>query len=211
MTEPTSPSFPTNLAAGKKVPSASSKPQLTPQDWIDAAIQLLVSQSIEAVRVDVLAKAMGVTRGSFYWHFKDRNDLLKRLLRNWREAATDQVIERLNKSHLGPRQRLQELLALPQRGTRATDSADIELAIRTWARHDDLARQAVEVVDAQRLSYVTHCLSDAGIPKEAARHQAFVLYSYLICESLLRDQSDPQGPQQRLQFVERLLIPAAHP
>ena len=54
--------------------------QLTPEDWIRAARNLLVSRSVDAVRVEVLAKEMSVTRGSFYWHFKDRDDLLHRML-----------------------------------------------------------------------------------------------------------------------------------
>lgn len=205
----TSSSTPAAADGASPPPEAapSGKSQLSPQDWIDAATQLLVSQSIDSVRVDVLAKQMKVTRGSFYWHFKDRNDLLERMLRRWREAATDQIIERLNKSGVAPLQRLLELLALPHRGPRAMDSADIELAIRTWARTDSLARQAVEVVDAQRLSYIAHCLMEAGIAQEEARHRAFLLYSYLVCTSLLRDQGDERTQQERRRFVQTLLLP----
>ena len=85
------------VVPAKRKARAGSKPersQLTPQDWIRAATELLIHRSIEAVRVDVLAKTMAVTRGSFYWHFSDRDDLLKRVLLGWQEEQTEQIIAR---------------------------------------------------------------------------------------------------------------------
>jgi AcrR family transcriptional regulator len=102
---------------------------------------VLVDKSIDAVRVDVLAKGLKVTRGSFYWHFQDRDDLLKQLLKSWRDAATEQIINRFERSGADPEALVRELASLPFRGTAAFNSASIELAIRAWARRDDMARQ----------------------------------------------------------------------
>ena len=75
--------------------SDNERAQLTPETWVDAATQVLVNEGIDHVRVDVLAQQLGVTRGSFYWHFRDREDLLRRVLAAWRERATEQLTARL--------------------------------------------------------------------------------------------------------------------
>ena len=72
----------------------AARSTLTPEGWIAAATDVLIDRGIDALRVDVLAKALDVTRGSFYWHFKDREALLVAVLNAWRDAATEQVIER---------------------------------------------------------------------------------------------------------------------
>ena len=66
----------------------TARPSLTPETWIDAATAVLVDQGIDHVRVAVLAGELNVTRGSFYWHFRDREDLLRRVLQAWSERAT---------------------------------------------------------------------------------------------------------------------------
>ena len=182
------------------------KVQLTPADWIRAATEVLVDKSIDAVRVDVLAKGLKVTRGSFYWHFQDRDDLLKQLLRSWRDAATEQIINRFERSGADPEALVRELASLPFRGTAAFNSASIELAIRAWARRDDMARQVVDEVDAKRLSYVSQCFVALGYNFQEAGMRAFVLYSYMISESLMRGQGTETQRQQRREFVEKFLL-----
>src|SRR5438445_6682139 len=93
-------------AAPPALPRRRKKPparvQLTPQDWVAAASALLRNNGVDAVRVDVLAKQMGVTRGSFYWHFADREYLLQRMVTAWRDAATEQGISRLEQQGAQP-------------------------------------------------------------------------------------------------------------
>ncbi|MDD2610390.1 MAG: TetR/AcrR family transcriptional regulator [Giesbergeria sp.] len=187
-------------------PAASppTKVQLTPADWIAAATDVLRDKSIDAVRVDVLAKVLKVTRGSFYWHFKDRNDLLERVLQRWRDAATEQIIERFEKTP--PLQRIGEFLTLPFRGQTAQNSASIELAIRAWARRDALARQAVETIDSYRLAYVAQCFGDLGFSTEEAKMRAFVVYGYMVSEALLRQQGSESERLARRAFVERIVL-----
>ncbi len=184
----------------------SGKIQLTPADWIKAATEVLVDKSIDAVRVDVLAKGMKVTRGSFYWHFADREDLLHQLLKSWRDATTEQIINRFEHSGVDAAALLRELSSLPFHGKAAAHSASIELAIRAWARRDDMARQVVDEVDAKRLSYISQCFVALGFGFQEAAMRAFMLYSYMISESLLRGQGTESQREQRREFVERLLV-----
>lgn len=182
------------------------KIQLSPADWIKAATEVLVDKSVDAVRVDVLAKGLKVTRGSFYWHFEDRDDLLKQLLKSWRDAATEQIIHRFEHSGVDPRALVHELSTLPFHGQSAVTSASIELAIRAWARRDDMARQFVDEVDAKRLSYISQCFVALGFNFQDAAMRAFVLYSYMISESLMHGQGTETQREQRRAFVEDYVL-----
>lgn len=188
--------------------AAVVKTQLTPGDWIRAATEVLVQNGIDAVRVDVLAKTLEVTRGSFYWHFRDREDLLLKVLKTWHDQATEDLINRFERSGRSASALIGELLSLPLHGEAAARSASIELAIRAWARRDELARSVLDEVDAKRLGYSTQCFVALGFGFQDARHRAFALYSYVIGESLLQTQSTPEQRQERRAYIEQLLLDA---
>ncbi|WP_349608200.1 MULTISPECIES: TetR/AcrR family transcriptional regulator [Cupriavidus] len=186
--------------------AAPARNQLTPEDWIKAARNLLVSRSVDAVRVEVLSKELAVTRGSFYWHFKDRDDLLRRMLESWRDEATEQIIYRFERRNLTPRDLIRDLLSLPFRGVPAQEAASTELAIRAWARRDERVRQVLDEVDAKRLSYISQCFSALGFGIAEARARAFALYSYELSESLLSHQGTDEQKAERRAFMEKLLL-----
>jgi len=179
---------------------------LTRESWIASATALLVDKGIDSVRVDVLAKILGVTRGSFYWHFKDRDELLKSVLKGWRDAATELLIERFESKNADPRELITELISLPFRGRSAQRAARIELAIRAWARRDDMARQAVDEVDARRISFIAQCFSALGFAIPEARARGFALYAYEVAESMLSNQGSAAQKAERSALVERLLL-----
>jgi AcrR family transcriptional regulator len=194
----------------RKTPEASAasegtRASLTPETWIEAATEVLVDQGIDRVRVDVLATQLAVTRGSFYWHFRDRDDLLRRVLQAWRERATEQLTRRLETARTDPREQLRDVISLPFRGRAAARAASIELAIRAWARRDEMARQAVDEADARRISYHEHVFQALGFAEDEARCRAFVLYSYEVAESILQRQGSAAQRQQRVAFIERLM------
>jgi AcrR family transcriptional regulator len=178
---------------------------LTPETWIEAATTVLVDQGIDHVRVDVLARQLKVTRGSFYWHFRDREDLLRRVLQAWSEASTEHLTRRLKDAGSSAAERLSDVISLPFRGRAAARAARIELAIRAWARRDEMARQAVDEADASRLAYHALIFGDLGFGEAEARHRAFMLYSYEVAESLLHRQGTAAERQARCAFVERLM------
>lgn len=184
----------------------ASRNSLTPEQWVEAATHLLVDGGIDLVRVDVVAKQLGVTRGSFYWHFKDRNDLLERVLQTWRNAATEQVTARFEQSHVDPKVLVHDILSLPFRGRSAQRAARIELAIRDWARRDPMARQAVDEADATRMAYIAQCFSALGFGIAEARSRAAILYAYEVGESLLHSQGTAAQKADRSALLERLLL-----
>lgn len=187
----------------------ATREQLTPERWIDAATELLVDGGIDRVRVDLLARELGVTRGSFYWHFRDRQDLLRRVLAAWREQTTVQLTRRLSNARTSAAEQLHDVVTLPFRGRAARRAARIELAIRAWARRDDMAREAVDEADASRIGYHASLFTALGFDTLEAQHRAFLLYSYEVAESLMHGHGSAAQKQARRDFVERLVVRGA--
>jgi AcrR family transcriptional regulator len=178
---------------------------LTPERWIEAATEVLVDQGIDHVRVDVLATQLGVTRGSFYWHFKDREELLRAVLASWRESATIALTQRLEQAQADPRQQLRDVLSLPFRGRAAARAARIELAIRAWARRDTMARYAVDEADAARLAHIAQIFSSMGFSLTEARARAVMAYGLVVAESLAPKLDTLVQREWRNTYIEQLL------
>ncbi len=193
----------------RREPAADpARASLTPETWIEAATAVLEYEGIDHVRIDALAQQLQVTRGSFYWHFRDREDLLRRVLQAWREHATEQITLRLERARVDPREQLRDVMSLPFRGRTAARAARIELAIRAWARRDEMARQAVDEADASRIGYHAQLFAALGFGADESRLRAFLLYSYELAESQLSRQGDSADKQARSAFVERLMTQA---
>ena len=189
----------------KAAAADAARSALTPERWIDAATEVLVHQGIDSVRVDVLAQQLQVTRGSFYWHFRDREDLLRRVLQAWREQTTVQLTLRLERAHVDPREQLRDVLSLPIRGRAAQRAARIELAIRAWARRDTMARQAVDEADGARLAYISQVFSSLGFGLAEARWRAFATYAYVVAESQIAAPIAQLQRAERDRFIEQLM------
>jgi AcrR family transcriptional regulator len=193
----------------RKPAAEAVRPSLTRENWIEAATEVLVDHGIDHVRIDVLARQLKVTRGSFYWHFRDREELLGSVLRTWHESATQQLTLRLGQAHAEVREQLRSVLSLPFRGRAAARAARIELAIRAWARRDLQARHAVDESDASRIGYIAQLFSALGFSVVEARARAFLLYSYNIGESVMAAQGNAAQRADRCQAIERLLLEGA--
>ena len=182
----------------------------TRNDWIDAALEQLRRQGVDAVRVDPLSTKMKVTRGSFYWHFRDRNDLLLAMLETWRLRQTTRIVERIRQDQaLSPQERVVRLRSLPPKTQRSLDAAELELAIRAWANRDRLARKVVDGVDRERLKFVSTLLRDAGLSTEDARDWAFIGYAYALGEPLLRGLENESNLLSFRRRMLKLYLPGA--
>jgi AcrR family transcriptional regulator len=170
--------------------------------WIDAALAELANHGVDGVRVEVLAKRLGVTKGSFYWHFKDREALLTKSLERWRRRATLTLVERNDRGT--PAERLRQILQLPLRSRQAMQAASVELAIRLWGRGDASARATLEEVDELRLRYISQAFVDAGAASEQARARAILAYAYQQAGARL---IHGEGGDALMREIETLLIP----
>jgi AcrR family transcriptional regulator len=127
-------------------------PTRTPRSsWIDEGLRALAAGGPDAVRVESLAQSLGVTKGGFYWHFKDRRVLLDEMLDRWEQVMVDSVIERVDAGGGDAGARLRRLFGL---AASVDDLLDVELAIRDWARRDAAVAERVRRVDNGRMDYM---------------------------------------------------------
>lgn len=150
------------------------------EDWIRAALEELARGGIADVRVERLAASLGVSKGPFYWRFKDREDLLRSLLGFWRADLTELLITQ--SADLGdPRTRLSRLIDLalePMQG--GIDVAAAESSLRAWAAQDDQAAEAARAIDSARVEHLMKELRAAGANDQAAVLAAKGIYLALI-------------------------------
>jgi AcrR family transcriptional regulator len=142
--------------------------QLTADDWIKQGLKALARDGFTALKADPLAKTMGVSRGSFYWHFADLGAFHAALLKRWREIAAEQIIADVEADSDEP------LKALLRRTFGAR--LDLERAVRNWAAFDAAAQSAVRAIDRRRLDYIETLLSKRGLVPAIAQARAQVLY-----------------------------------
>jgi len=149
-----------------------STSKLGRQDWLNIGIQTLIEKGIEAVRVDPLAKLLNVTRGSFYWHFKNRDDLLKEILNEWEARNTKNIIKQIEGLNSSPSAKLLSLLEIA-----AKDDNLLEKAIRVWSVNDARAVGAITRIDQQRLDYLQNLFVQLGFSQIDSKVRAQIAYS----------------------------------
>ena len=167
--------------------------------WIAAGFAEIARAGVEGVRVEVLAKNLGVTKGGFYRRFRDRAALLEAMLQSWSSGRIAAIEKQTSLDGATARERLKALIALYSERMN-TEGMSIELAIRQWARSDELAANAVASVDAARLKNVGHLYRATGLQAEEADAQAFLLYCFVFGQSLIFLE---RGPRKRAQLVTK--------
>lgn len=165
----------------------SRRVRLDATTWVDAGVQILVRESIEHVRVERLAAELGVTKGSFYWHFKNREELQGAILDRWYKKATLGVRDRAEREGSTPQEKLLRLLELPFWSPQAGRAADLELAIRGWSRRSTIARKAVQKVDNMRMDYLGSLFREIFSDESEAMARAHLFYGFMRYLSQLRD------------------------
>jgi AcrR family transcriptional regulator len=123
--------------------------------WVEAALRALAAGGPDAVRIEPLAKELGVTKGGFYWHFADRPALLEEMLDTWERVSIDEAIERVEREGGDARDRLRRLFALASAGDElARLVLRTDLAVRDWARRDAAVATRLQRVDNRRMDYL---------------------------------------------------------
>jgi AcrR family transcriptional regulator len=174
---------------------------LTENDWIEAATDILIRENVRGIRIEALCQKLGVTKGSFYWHFKTRADLLAAMLKNWQRRMTLNVIQTISRANETGFARLRNLMALP-RMPRSPAFAQMEMSIRDWARRVDLPREAVEEVDHIRLEYFTGLFRTEGFSDADARSRAYLAYCLIMGDSILHNTLKPLSNKE---FVDKAM------
>ncbi|WP_309736455.1 TetR/AcrR family transcriptional regulator [Chamaesiphon sp. OTE_75_metabat_556] len=179
----------------------TANPKLGRQDWVQAALETLMEKGIEAVKVDVLAKSLKITRGSFYWHFKNLDDLLAAIIQEWQAVNTEDTIKQVEKLDGTPSQQLLHLLEIA-----AKDDNRLEKAMRIWAIHDARVMASIKRVDRQRLDYLQHLFLQIGFSQTDAELRAQVTYSVKLGWVVMAPPRKPSERLTEIRFIYKILI-----
>ncbi len=178
--------------------------KLSRDEWVAGAFEALVDGGIDALRVEPLAKRLGVTKGSFYHHFDNRRALHLALLAGWEAIGTSQIIDGVGEAAVGPAEQLRVLAHRTMQVDPYSDA--IENAIRAWAATDEVVAEAAARVDATRLDYVAGLLRSIGLPAPLARRRSNMLYRILIGEFMWRRAGGPATTKREIDEIVDLLI-----
>jgi AcrR family transcriptional regulator len=158
------------MATAAKLAKASP---LQPNDWIRAALTRLSQDGVDAVRVEALARDLAVSKGSFYWHFRDRQDLLDQTLAHWEQRELALLDPDAGSAGAATRwARIVQATADPSR-------IQLEASVRSWARRDERVARRVAAVELRKVSVMADVLQDIGFTRSAA--QAWSEVALLLC------------------------------
>jgi AcrR family transcriptional regulator len=129
-------------------------PARTPRSrWVEEGLRALAAGGPEAVRIESLAQALGVSKGGFYWYFDDRQALLEEMLDTWERTMIDEAIERVEREGGDAKAKLRRLFALAS-SKEIRRLLDVDLAVRDWARRDRTVAARMRRVDNRRMDYM---------------------------------------------------------
>ena len=170
----------------RRMENIAKKPrtQLDRSAWVAGATEVLAEEGIAGLRVEVLAKRLKVTKGSFYWHFTDRRDLLMAVLAQWKEGRIRDIIKQ---TRAQPGRELEQIYHVIDvySASRSRRGMMIELAVRDWARRDAEAGAIVAEVDDVRLRCARDLFLACGVPMDEASSRCMLLYAYVFGVSLM--------------------------
>lgn len=169
-----------------------NRERLTAENWTAAALAALADGGIAAVAVEPLATSLGATKGSFYWHFSNREALLEAALLEWERIDTEEVIA-LVESEADVRHRLRMLLAVALGDDSERSGNRVELALQATAAHP-LVAPVLARVTARRLSYLTEQFTALGFDAEQSRQRALLAYTAYLGHAQLAHATPTAAP-----------------
>jgi AcrR family transcriptional regulator len=170
-------------------------------DWVRAGLAALSEAGVEDVRIERLAKRLGITKGSFYWHFKRRDDLLLAIIKEWERVQTSAVIEAVESTGATPRVKLRNLSLLI-----AAFDVKLEVAMRQWAAADLRARQSVQRIDRSRLAHIQSIIASAGVPEDQAKLRARFIYFAFIGEVAFGTSVELKDRPTNAEAIQSLIL-----
>jgi AcrR family transcriptional regulator len=181
--------------------------KLAARDWEIAALDAIAEQGLAGVGVEPLARRLGVTKGSFYWHFADREALLAAALGRWEKSRTERIITGLAEVD-DPRERLRRLI----RWVASKSPEDrVHVALGAASSHHPLVREVFARVTRRRMEYLESCYVELGQTPKVARRSALLVYTAYIGLVHLRLEAPEELPSDRAftayvdQLIERLV------
>ena len=174
---------------------------LSRKAWLDLALRILGEEGLAGVRVERLARDLGVTKGSFYWHFVDRADLLENMLKYWADEFTGNLIEYLEAQVGDPAERLRMVMTTVDE----QKLGQFDLAIRAWADHDPLAAAVVRRVYRARLNFIRGIFSEMGFTGDELEMRTRTVVVYYTWQHTF-NSSMSRADRRKLRRVQHKLL-----
>jgi AcrR family transcriptional regulator len=174
-----------------------------PARWVQEGLRALAVGGPDAVRIEVLAQALGVTKGGFYGYFSDRCALLEEMLDTWERTVLDEVIERVEGEGGDARARLRRLFALGS--SLAREGLEVELAIRDWSRRDKAVAKRLKRVDNRRMEFMRTLFADFCEDDDDVEARCLLAFSLFIGSPFITADHDGRSRADVVkQALERL-------
>lgn len=175
----------------------------TPRNrWIEQGLRALADGGPDAVRIEALAQALGVSKGGFYGHFADRNALLREMLDAWEKMSTDDVLGRVENRGGDARARIRLAGAL----TFSADLLPVDLAIRDWARRDRDVAERLRRVDGKRMTYLRQLFGEIYADQDEIEARSLLAFSLMIGQHFLAADHLGRSRAEVLDLAGRLLL-----
>ena len=153
---------------------AKTRKRVSKNEWLAQALEVLSTEGVQGIRIELLARDLKISKSGFYWHFRDRRELLSQVLDYWSYEFTEVVIQYQELLNVDPESRLNQISSM----IRKHNLAKYDLAIRAWAEHDEMAAKAVAQVYQNRLGYLRETFRELGFKGDELemRTHLFVCY-----------------------------------
>lgn len=168
-------------------------PTRTPRSsWVEEGLRALGVGGPDAVRIESLAQALGVTKGGFYWHFEGRSALLEEMLDTWERVVSEDVIARVEELGGAARTKLRHLFEL---AASIDDMVAIELSIREWARRDPAVMERLHRLDNRRMDYMRLLFGELSSDPDEVERRCLVVFSLFIANHYIAAHH-PEGSRK---------------
>ena len=170
--------------------------------WIEEGLRALAAGGPDAVRVEALAQALGVTKGGFYGHFADRNALLDDMLDSWERMSADEVLEQVERHGGDVRARLRLAGAL----TFSSELLPIDMAIRAWSRRDPAVAERLRRVDNRRMDYLRLLFGAICRDQDEVEARSVLAFSLVIGHHFMAADHGARSHADVLELAARWLL-----
>lgn len=178
-------------------------PTRTPRGrWIEEGLRALAAGGPEAVRIEALAQALGVSKGGFYWHFDDREALLEEMLDTWERRSTDEVIERVESDGGDARAKIRRAGVL----TFSRDLLPIDLAVRDWSRRERTVTERLRRVDNRRMDYLRTLFGAFCPDRDDVEARSMLAFSLMIGNHFIAADHGDHSRADVLELTRRQLL-----
>jgi AcrR family transcriptional regulator len=178
----------------------------TREAWIDEGLRALADGGPDAVRVELLARSLGVTKGGFYWQFEDRQALLTAMLQTWEQTMVDEPVAEVDASDSSAKDKLTALFTLARERRRYLA---VELAIRDWARRDTTVARRLRRVDTRRMEFMRSLFREFCADEDDVAVRSLLAFSLFMGSHLIAARDRERGRDEVLKLaLDRLLADA---